>query len=292
MLKSMTGFGQSQMEADGILWTIEISSVNSRFLDLQLRLPRTLAGAEFNLRKRATECLSRGKVTVTVSWENLKGGSVGAQLNTELAETYVHQLRKFKEKLKLAGEVSIDIIATLPDLFTSSFDSNENSARDKKLVEAMDDALKSLNEMRSSEGEKLADDIRTRLGLITGELHSLESEAESYARALAERIEIKIKSLLDEVSIEPQRLAQEAAFLAERSDVTEERIRLAAHLEEFEKALKKGGSVGRRFNFLLQEMVREVNTIGSKTGELSVIQRVVRMKEELEKVREQVQNLE
>lgn len=292
MLKSMTGFGQSQVEADGILWTIEIASVNSRFLDVQLRLPRTLAGTEFSLRKRATECLSRGKITITVGWENLKDGSVGVQLNTELAESYVHQLRQLKEKLKLAGEVSIDVVAAFPDLFASSFDSAEKSVRDKKLFKAMDDALESLNEMRSSEGAKLADDIRTRLGLISNELNSLESEAENYSRSLAERIEIKVKALLDEVSIEPQRLAQEAAFLAERSDVTEERIRLAAHLEEFEKALKKGGSVGRRFNFLLQEMVREVNTIGSKTGELSVIQRVVRMKEELEKVREQVQNLE
>lgn len=292
MLKSMTGFGQATTEADGILWTIEISSVNSRFLDVQLRLPRTLAGTEFSLRKRAVESLSRGKVTVTVSWENLKDGSAGAEFNAVLAESYVDQLRKFKEKLKLSGDVSVDVVAALPEVFAGVFESGEKGARDEKLLKALDKALLSLNEMRATEGEKLAEDIRSRLVLIREELNSLAGEAESYARALAERIEAKVKSLLEEVSIEPQRLAQEAAFLAERADVTEERVRLAAHLDEFEKALKKGGSVGRRFNFLLQEMVREVNTIGSKTGELTVIHRVVRMKEELEKVREQVQNLE
>ena len=292
MLKSMTGFGQATVQADGILWTIELSSVNSRFLDVQLRLPRALAGTEFSLRKRTVESLSRGKVTVTVSWENLKDSSVGAVLNGDLAESYVNQLRQFKERLKLEGEVSIDVIAALPDIFSSAFESGEKSDRDDLLIGALDEALSSLNEMRATEGEKLAADIRTRLGLIRDELKLVEDEAENYARALAERIEAKVTKLLEEVSIEPQRLAQEAAFLAERADVTEERIRLAAHLDEFEKALKKGGSVGRRFNFLLQEMVREVNTIGSKTGELSVIQRVVRMKEELEKVREQVQNLE
>jgi uncharacterized protein (TIGR00255 family) len=292
MLKSMTGFGQASVEADGIVWTIEITSVNSRFLDVQLRLPRTLAGTEFSLRKRAVERLSRGKVTVTVTWENLSDKSVGSSLNTGLAESYVEQLRELKNKLKLSGDVSIDVIASLPDIFSSAFESGEKSVRDEKLLSALDEALKNLDDMRATEGGKLAEDINARLGMIRDELKCVEAEAESYARALADRIETKVKALLEEVSIEPQRLAQEAAFLAERADVTEERIRLAAHLDEFEKAVKKGGSVGRRFNFLLQEMVREVNTIGSKTGELTVIQRVVRMKEELEKVREQVQNLE
>jgi uncharacterized protein (TIGR00255 family) len=120
----------------------------------------------------------------------------------------------------------------------------------------------------------------------------VEAEAETYAKGLAEKVQSRIKQLFGEVGMDPQRLAQEAVFLAERADVTEERIRLAAHLDEFEATLAKGGEVGRRFNFLLQEMVRETNTIGSKTGELSVIRRVVRIKEELEKVREQVQNLE
>ena len=125
-----------------------------------------------------------------------------------------------------------------------------------------------------------------------GELAQIEKEGETYARCLAETVQKRVSELFEDVSIDPQRLAQEAAFLAERADITEERVRLTAHLDEFEVTVKRGGEVGRRFNFLLQEMVRETNTIGSKTGELTVIQRVVRVKEELEKVREQVQNLE
>ena len=146
--------------------------------------------------------------------------------------------------------------------------------------------------MRLTEGDKLGQDISERLAVIKLELSALESEAEGYAQALADKVQQRIQQLFSDLTLDPQRLAQEAAFLAERADVTEERIRLAAHIGEFEAALKKGGELGRRFNFLLQEMVRETNTIGSKTGELSVIRRVIKMKEELEKIREQVQNLE
>jgi uncharacterized protein (TIGR00255 family) len=278
MLKSMTGFGRATAEADGMQWTIEVASVNSRFLDVGARLPRALAGTEFVLRKRIGSRLSRGKVTLTVTWENLPNEVAGVRINAPLAKAYIEQLKELQSSSGVSGEVTIDVIAALPDLFSSNTDSDDRDLREATLLGALDQALDKLETMREAEGEKLGKDVTSRLEAIHSELGHIESEAEAYARALAEKVK--------------QRLAQEAAFLAERADITEERVRLAAHIQEFQAALKKGGQVGRRFNFLLQEMVRETNTIGSKTGELTVIQRVMRIKEELEKIREQVQNLE
>jgi uncharacterized protein (TIGR00255 family) len=292
MLKSMTGFGRATIEAEGMLWTIEISSVNSRFLEVQTRLPRLLAGLEFALRKRVGEALSRGKITVSISWEILPHAGSGVLVNRPMAEGYIKQLRELQTTYGLGGEISIATIAALPDLFVTALDGGDKESREERLLAATAQALDALESMRKTEGNRLGEDIAARIGLIRFELQSVEAEAETYAKGLAEKVQSRIKQLFGEVGMDPQRLAQEAVFLAERADVTEERIRLAAHLDEFEATLAKGGEVGRRFNFLLQEMVRETNTIGSKTGELSVIRRVVRIKEELEKVREQVQNLE
>jgi uncharacterized protein (TIGR00255 family) len=292
MLKSMTGFGRAAADADGVLWTVEVSSVNSRFLDVQVRLPRILAGAEFALRKRVNERLGRGKITVTVTWEILSEGTAGTVLNEPLAQAYIKQLKELQEHHGLAGDVSVAVVAGLPDLFSSAVESGDREAREARLLAVLDEALAALDRMRQSEGEQLRLDISGRLGMARDDVLAMEAEAAEYARALADRIQTRIRQLFADASLEPQRIAQEAVFLAERADITEERVRLAAHLDEFERLLQRGGEVGRRFSFLLQEMVRETNTIGSKTGELAVIQRVVRIKEELEKIREQVQNLE
>ena len=292
MLNSMTGFGRATVEGEGLLWTVEASSVNSRFLDAQVRLPRALSGAEFALRKRVGRFVKRGKVTINVSWDMLPGEDEAIRLNQSLARSYIKQLRELQKSERLTGDVSIEVVSALPDLFASATDSGDREARERLLVGALDSALEALNRMRETEGAKMAGDVEERIGLIRIELAGIEKEAEVYAKSLAENVQKRVAELFADISIDPQRLAQEAAFLAERADITEERVRLAAHLDEFEATLGRGGEVGRRFNFLLQEMVRETNTIGSKTGELSVIQRVVKVKEELEKVREQVQNLE
>lgn len=292
MLKSMTGFGRATVEAEGMLWTIEISSVNSRFLEVQTRLPRLLAGLEFALRKRVGEVLSRGKITVSMSWEILPQAGTGILVNKPMAEGYIRQLRELQAAYGLAGDITVATIAALPDLFVTALDAGDKGGREERLLSSLGQALEALETMRRTEGNRLGEDVAARVGLIRFELQAIESEADAFAKSLAEKVQTRIKQLFGEVGLDPQRVAQEAVFLAERADITEERIRLAAHLDEFEATLVKGGEVGRRFNFLLQEMVRETNTIGSKTGELSVIRRVVRIKEELEKVREQVQNLE
>lgn len=292
MLRSMTGFGRAVVESDGMLWTIEVQSVNSRFLDVQVRLPRALTGIEFALRKRVGDFVARGKVNITVTWEALPGKAAAVVVNRPVADAYIKQLKTLRDEYELAGDVTLETITGLPDLFSGSLESGDREARESELRGALEEALNALNAMRAVEGKKLGADISERLGIIRAELDAVEAEAEAYAQALADKVKQRIAQLFGDLTLDPQRLAQEAAFLAERADVTEERIRLAAHLGEFASALQKGGELGRRFNFLLQEMVREVNTIGSKTGELSVIRRVIKMKEELEKIREQVQNLE
>jgi uncharacterized protein (TIGR00255 family) len=292
MLKSMTGFGRATVEADGMQWTIEVQSVNSRFLDVQIRLPRTLAAAEFALRKAVGDSVARGKVSVSVTWEALPGQAATSMVNQSVAAAYVRQLRELQGQLGLGGEVSVDTLVGLPDLFAGSLESDDAEAREAALLAGLREALQALDTMRATEGAKLGQDMAARIAAIQSELDLLGKEADQFAVALAERVRERIQQLFGDLPLDPARLAQEAAFLAERADVTEERIRLAAHLGEFIEALRGGGQLGRRFNFLLQEMVRETNTIGSKTGELSVIRRVIKMKEELEKIREQVQNLE
>lgn len=292
MLKSMTGFGRATAQSEGMLWTIEVSSVNSRFLEVQARFPRSLAGAEFAIRKRVGERLSRGKVTVAVSWEVLPGEAGPAQVNHPMAESYIKQLNELKSKHKLAGEVTIDLVAGLPELFSNALDSGDKGGREEELLKAVDAAIAQLDQMRLTEGKSLGADMLARVGLMQAQLAAMEDEAGEYARGIEAKVKERVAKLFGEVTIDPQRLAQEAALLAERADITEETVRLGIHLAEFGKVLDQGGQVGRRLNFLLQEMLRETNTIGSKTGELTVIQRVVLMKEELEKIREQAQNLE
>jgi uncharacterized protein (TIGR00255 family) len=275
-----------------MLWTIEIASVNSRFLDVQARFPRSLAAAEFAIRKRVGERISRGKITVTVTWEVLPGLGSAAQVNHALAESYIKQINELKARHKLAGEVTIDLVAGLPELFSNPLDSGDKPGREEELLKALDAALEQLDQMRTTEGRSLGLDMLARVQAIQEQLVRMESEASEYARNLEAKVKERVAKLFSEVAIDPQRLAQEAAVLAERADITEETVRLGVHLNEFGRVLEEGGQVGRRLNFLLQEMVRETNTIGSKTGELAVIQRVVLVKEELEKIREQAQNLE
>lgn len=292
MLKSMTGFGRATAQSEGMLWTIEVSSVNSRFLEVQARFPRSLAGAEFAIRKRVGERLSRGKITVNASWESLPGEGGAAQVNHQMAESYIKQLNDLKAKYGLAGEVTVDLVAGLPELFSNALDSGDKGGREDELLKAVDAALAELDLMRATEGKSLGDDMQARVRLIQAQLAAMETEATEYARSIEVKVKERVAKLFAEVTIDPQRLAQEAAMLAERADITEETVRLGIHLSEFGKVLDQGGQVGRRLNFLLQEMLRETNTIGSKTGELTVIQRVVLVKEELEKIREQAQNLE
>lgn len=292
MMKSMTGFGRATVEAEGMLWTVEVTSVNSRFLEVQARLPRLLSGIEFAARKAIGERLARGRVTLTITWEALPDAAESLVINASLARSYVSQLRELKETHQLDGDVTVGTLASLPDLFTTALEGGDRERRDKMLLEALGRALDALGQMRIAEAEKLGVDVGQRISLIRNELDAINGEAEEYTKALVEKLQARMQQLFADVALDPQRLAQEASFLAERSDVTEERIRLAAHLDEFEATLKKGGEVGRRFNFLLQEMLRETNTIGSKTGELTVIRRVIKIKEELEKIREQAQNLE
>jgi uncharacterized protein (TIGR00255 family) len=292
MLKSMTGFGRATATCEGMLWTIEIASVNSRFLDVSARFPRSLAAAEFAIRKRVGERISRGKISVTVSWEVLPGEGSAAQVNDALAQAYIKQLNDLKVRHKLSGEVGIELVAGLPELFSNPLDSGDKGGREEELLKAVDEALSHLDQMRIAEGRSLGQDMLARVRAIQEQLAAMESEAAEYARNLEARVKERVAKLFSEVAIDPQRVAQEAAMLAERADITEETVRLGVHLSEFAKVLDQGGQVGRRLNFLLQEMVRETNTIGSKTGELTVIQRVVLVKEELEKIREQAQNLE
>lgn len=288
-MQSMTGFGRAEVERGGHKVSAEIFSLNSRFLELSFRLPRFLYGLEFVLREFLTPKLERGKVNVSIRWEE-KDRPAWA-FDASQVKAFLDWLKTAKKKFKLKGDLEVEDLLYLP--WWVKEDMGEAPEGALELVqEALTRAMGELNRARKEEGRRLAEDFKSRLDLISREVAEIEKEIPAHKEAYRQRLETRIKELLGEGKYEPTRVEQEVALMAERSDVTEEIVRLKSHIEGFGTALADGGPVGKRLGFFLQEMGREVNTLGSKALAATVARRVIAVKEELEKLREQVQNVE
>lgn len=293
MIRSMTGYGRKEVRVAGSLFTIEIRSVNNRYLDVQIKTPRTLAALEPRFRRAIQERFSRGRfdLFVTKNGGEEKGGRL--ILDMEMAEQYVNLLKALKERLDLPGEINISLVASAPGIITSVETTDDPEALWLELSQALGEAMDELDGMRTAEGTALARDIEARLGSIESELKTVKGIAPRATEAAATRIKEAVARLAAQAA-DPSRIAQEIAFLAERMDITEELIRLESHIRQFRDVLKgsKGEPIGRRLDFLLQEMMREVNTAASKASDADISISVVSVKTELEKIREQVQNIE
>jgi len=292
MIMSMTGFGRGETARDGNKATVELTSVNSRYFESQLRLPRELSSLEPRFREILAGSFSRGKISCVLAWEPAPGAGGRVSLNEQMAAMYQEIFRRIKEKLNLPGEVAVADFVGLPEILTF-----EPEQPDSKLVyeiaeQALVQAAATLKEMRRAEGEKIHQDLSHRLSLIIETIARVERESEGNVEAYRQKLQARIKELFGESGYDPQRLAEEVAYLAERSDITEECVRLRIHAEHFRDALESAEPVGRRLNFLMQEMNREANTIGSKAGSAEISSLAVTIKEELEKIREQIQNVE
>jgi uncharacterized protein (TIGR00255 family) len=292
----MTGYGRGEVASDGLRLTAEIRSVNHRFCELSARLPRTLAAYEADARKAMAERLTRGKISLVVVWgsgeENGVEPGASLRLDEHAADRYAQLLAVIQRKYGIKGEIDLKTFATLPNLFVWEEPVEDRDRYRALLLDAVTQATDDIIRMKELEGGILSRDLEARVVSIREQVAVIRSRAPSRVREMQERLRERVRQLLSEVELPQERLAQEAAILSERLDLTEECVRLDAHCDHFRKLLETETAPGRKLNFLLQEMNREINTIGSKSSDVPIVERVVDVKEELERIREQVQNIE
>jgi uncharacterized protein (TIGR00255 family) len=292
-MKSMTGFGRGVVADANFSITVELKTVNNRFLDVALRLSGELQPLESVVKRQITNRLSRGRVDVYLNYE--RNDEVTYELNRPLIAGYLSALRQMQEDFNLAGEPDLNVIARLPNVLQSRKDdlSQEFIVGVEK---AINSALDDLEKMRENEGLMLKDELLFRLNEIENRLPAIEAEAgnvtEEYRLRLTKRINELLAKSDSQIEIDQARLAQEVAFLADRCDISEEIQRLKSHLEQFRQILNEEKEVGKRLDFLTQELNREANTIASKTNNLTIKENALVIKSEVEKIREQVQNVE
>lgn len=291
-VRSMTGFGRGRHSHGDVEVVAEVRAVNHRFLDISLRVPKTYTCFEPEIRKLVSSGIHRGKVDVTISRSGGKSGFMDVVLDEHLAANYHRCLKELQEKLHLGGEITLSDMLTLKEIVVP-IEREEGIEQERSLVEeSLRQALEALDEMKAAEGAALWRDIEARLLTIRDTAKLIEPLANQVTITAKERLERRIAELTGGLDLEKDRLMQEVALLADRSDVTEELTRLASHVEQFLAFGKEGSPLGRKLDFLLQELHREVNTVGSKAASTEISSHVVSMKAEVEKIREQTQNIE
>ena len=292
MIKSMTGYGRGEWQEDGKKLEVEIKSVNHRYCDILLRLPRKLNSLETQARNFLRQRISRGRVEVFVQAEESALAGQRLELDLDLAKDYYRALTTLQENLGIPGQVQLETLAGFRDIFARKEVEADLEKEWEFLQAALEGALAGLEVMRRDEGLKLKEDFLARLSAIEKWTQEIEEKAPLALRASRDRLAQRVQELIGGLQIDEARLAQEVAFLADRSDITEELVRIRSHLAQFRDLLNRPEPAGRKLDFLLQEINREANTIGSKANDAAIAHVVVEVKSELEKVREQIQNVE
>jgi uncharacterized protein (TIGR00255 family) len=288
----MTGYGRGEIEEKGVRITVELRSLNNRFLEMTPKLPRFLAPLESEVKKVIQARIKRGRILVNVGWEATDGLSETIGLDEEVADRYYALLKAVKQRYDLAGEVDVATFAALPDLLKREVDEWEPSKAFPFVQEALSIALDDLLEMKAKEGGAIARDLTQRIDSTLLYLERIEQRAPQRVDEARRRLQARLAELTEQGGYNEAVLSQEIVLFAERSDCTEECVRYRIHCDNFKEYLAAGGTVGRKLNFLLQEMAREANTMGVKASDADISKNVVLIKEELEKIREQVQNIE
>jgi uncharacterized protein (TIGR00255 family) len=289
----MTGFGRGAVTEDKFSVTVELKTVNNRFLDISLRLSNEMQSIETEIKRLISSRLSRGRVDVNVQYERAE--EINYELNRPMITGYLAAMKKMSDEFGLAGEPDINVIAKLPNVMISKKDDvSETFAFG--VAAAVTTALEDLERMRLSEGEMLRTELESRLDAIEAHLPSIETEAASISEEYRQRLTRRIGDLLakseSQIELDQGRLAQEIAYLADRADISEEITRLRTHIEHFRTIMSEEKEVGKRLDFLTQELNREANTITSKTNNMVVKENALAVKSEIEKIREQIQNVE
>jgi len=289
---SMTGFGKSRKKNEFFEIEIEVRSVNSRYLDVSIRIPHLLSPFEMIIRERIREKITRGKVAVTVNLKRISSSEADNLIDLEKVEGYYNQLKSIKNGLKLEDEINLSHLLNFSDVFEPDLGQFEEKEFAEFIIITLDEAVNALNAMRSKEGIHIQGDMSDRTKNIEKLLNEIEAKAKKNVQNEFDRLLRNIENLVDQDKIDKNRMQTEIAIIADRVDITEECVRMRSHISLFEDALNMSGETGKKLNFILQEMLREANTMNSKTTDIGISHNVIKIKEEIEKLREQSQNIE
>jgi len=293
MIYSMTGYGRAEKALDSKKITVEINSLNNRFCEVQIRLPRSYSHFDPTLKEIVSQKVHRGKVIVSILIEeSQEAAAARLELDQQAASMYMKIFTSLKNELNVPGELELKDFVGLPDLVRSVEDDIDEAELKKLIVECLNPALDSFLKMRSEEGKHLLADMIVHIDNIESALLKAEKSAQNNITQYYDKLKAKLKELVGDITISEDTIATEAAVVAERADITEECVRIKSHLQMFRETYDVNGPVGKKMNFILQELYREANTIGSKSIDAEISRNVILMKEEIEKVREQVQNIE
>ena len=291
-MKSMTGYGRARQVLHGRTVTVELRAVNHRYLDCTVKAPRQFGFLDDAVKKAAAARIARGKTEIYVSVETDEGGDLSVTVNHALAERYLTALRELSEKYGLRDDVTVMSLAKMPDVLGSERIEQDADELTQDVLTVFSEACDGFDQMREREGEKLADDVRSRAAVIETLVTEVEKRSPERVAEYREKLLARMREVLEGTDVDETRIVTEAAIYADKTAVDEETVRLRSHLQQLDGMLNEVKPVGRKLDFLAQEMNRETNTIGSKANDVSMAQIVVNIKSEIEKIREQIQNIE
>lgn len=291
MIKSMTGYGKASLSVENREYQIEIKSVNHRYLDMNIKMPRAISYLEEEVKKTIMSQIKRGKIDVFVTFENNSTEGRKIQINKEIASIYIKELKKLAEEENILANIEVTEISKYPDVLSIQNEQNEEKIK-QELIEVTNQATQKLVEMRSVEGRKMAQDLLQRVEEVQQKVVEISTQSTGLIKDYVVKLESRIKEILPNHEIDQNRLAQEVVIFADKCSVQEEIIRLNSHIDQFKDFLQTEEAIGKKLDFLIQEMNRETNTIGSKANSLEITNRVIDIKTQLENIREQIQNIE
>ena len=292
MVKSMTGYGRAEDTLNGCTITVELRSVNNRYLDCNVRMPRLYLFAEETIKSRVQNTISRGKVDVFVTLDSTGGEQVQVSVNQPLADGYYAALTQLAERYGLSKDISVSLLSRFPDVLLAEKAEEDVEQRAQDICAVLDRALADFDQMRTREGARLEADVLSRAARIEELVGLVEERSPQTVAEYRAKLEARMQEVLSNTQLDPARILTEAAIFADKVAVDEETVRLRSHLSQLRTMLSQGGPIGRKLDFLIQEFNREANTIGSKCNDLEISRHVIAIKGEIEKIREQVQNIE
>ncbi|MCR5186079.1 MAG: YicC family protein [Clostridia bacterium] len=291
MIRSMTGFGRGKYENEGRNYTIDVKSVNHKYADISVRLPRFLNAAEDPIRKKVSEYISRGKIDVFVNFENFGSKGMTIRVNKELARAYLTELKDLSEETGLEYNLSVLDISKFPEILKLEDDQDEELIINEVML-ALEDALKKFVSMREIEGQKLVEDIKNRIHVIQKKVEEIQDASSHVVEDYIEKLKTRVAELMEPGAVDENRIMQEIVIYSDKSSIEEELTRLKSHIAQFLTLIDQDSPIGKKIDFLIQEMNRETNTIGSKANNIDITNNVIEIKTEIENIREQIQNIE
>ena len=293
MIRSMTGYGKQSLNIDGREYQIEIKSVNHRYLDINIKIPKTLSYLEETVKKEISEKIKRGKVDVFITYENNSKEGRNITINKELAKLYIEQLKELAEEEKISSNIEVMEIAKFPDILIIKADEEDEKIK-QEIIQVTTEATNKIVEMKAIEGEKIAQDLLQRISKIENKIMEISSKSTGLIEEYVVKLEKRIQEILKTEEIDKSRIAQEVVIYADKCSIQEEITRLKSHIYQFRNLItnNQNETIGKKLDFIIQEMNRETNTIGSKANNLEITNGVIDIKTEIEDIREQIQNIE